>query len=192
MISPQQAQLPGGSSRTSEVWTAEARLRPGIYGELRNLAERLFRRERRDHTLEPTALVHEAWLKLAAQDRTEWEERQQVLAIGAQAMRRILVDHARAKRREKRGGDRAPVELTDDMSLDPPPGGPVLLDLEGALVRLERLDPRQAKIVELRFFAGLGVREVAQELGLSIRTVEADWTAAKAWLRRELKERDRA
>jgi RNA polymerase sigma factor (TIGR02999 family) len=190
MITSSQAQLPGGPSRASDVWTPEARLRSGIYGELRSLAERLFRRERRNHTLEPTALVHEAWLKLAAQERMDWEGRQQVLAIGAQAMRRILVDHARARRREKRGGDRAPVELTDDLSTDPMPGGPRLLDLEGALSRLERLDPRQAKVVELRFFAGLGVREVARELDLSVRTVEADWTAAKAWLRRELNDRD--
>jgi RNA polymerase sigma factor (TIGR02999 family) len=140
----------------------------------------------------PTALVHEAWLKLAAQERVDWSGPQQVLAIGAQAMRRILVDHARARRREKRGGDRAPVAITDELSLDPRPGAPVLLDLEGALARLERLDPRQAKVVELRFFAGLGVREVAQELELSVRTIEAEWTAAKAWLKRELRSRDRA
>jgi RNA polymerase sigma factor (TIGR02999 family) len=113
-----------------------------------------------------------------------------VLAIGAQAMRRVLVDHARARLREKRGGDRAAVALTDELLAEEEQQQPTLLDLDGALARLERVDPRQAKVVELRFFAGSSVREVARELGVSVRTVEAEWTAAKAWLKRELEARD--
>jgi RNA polymerase sigma factor (TIGR02999 family) len=162
-----------------------ARLLPNIYVELRELAHRMFRRERGDHTLEPTALVHEAWLKLADQDGVEWSGRSHLLALGAQAMRRILVDHARARRRDKRGGDRQPVALTEELAREGEEE-PGLLDLEAALRKLERLDRRQAKVVELRFFGGLAVREVAELLGVSVRTVEAEWTAAKAWMRREL------
>lgn len=164
-------------------------MRAGVYRELRDVARRLFRRERHHHTLEPTALVHEAWLKLAAQERVDWSGRSQLLAVGAQAMRRILVDHARARRREKRGGDRFPMALTEELSVREEPGVG-LTDLDGALARLERLDPRQARVVELRFFTGLGVREVALQLGLSVRTIEAEWTAAKAWLKRELRAGD--
>lgn len=164
---------------------AGERLMPLVYAELREIALRLFRRERADHTLEPTALVHEAWMKLVDQDRVDWQGRSHFFAVGAQAMRRILVDHARARGRDKRGGNRRAVAFPEDLAADSE-GAPDLLDLEQALARMESLDPRQGRVVELRFFAGLSVREVAEVIGVSVRTVEAEWTAAKAWLRREL------
>jgi len=170
--------------RRGEGGAAE-RLLPLVYGELRELARRLFRRERADHTLEPTALVHEAWLKLVDQEKVDWHGKSHFFAVGAQAMRRILVDHARARVRDKRGAGRRQVALPDDLA-EQEGRAPDLLDLEAALSRLERLDPRQARVVELRFFAGLSVREVSDILDVSVRTVEAEWTAAKAWLRREL------
>lgn len=164
-----------GAERLLQIW----------YGELRDLAKRMFRRERADHTLEPTALVHEAWLKIADQERVDWNGRSHFLALGAQAMRRVLVDHARARKRDKRGGEAKALALTDDL-LVTEADGLSIVDLDSALVRLERVDPRMAKVVELRFFAGMSVREVSEALGVSVRTVEAEWTAAKAWLRREL------
>lgn len=164
-----------GADRLLQVW----------YGELRDLARRMFRRERADHTLEPTALVHEAWLKIADQERVDWNGRSHFLALGAQAMRRVLVDHARARKRDKRGGQGQAIALTDDLLVSEEEGLSIV-DLDAALLRLERLDRRQASVVELRFFAGLSVREVAEVLGVSVRTVEAEWTAAKAWLGREL------
>lgn len=161
------------------------------YGELRELAHRMFRRERAQHTLEPTALVHEAWLKLADQERVAWNGRSHFLALGAQAMRRVLVDHARARKRDKRGGQREAIEFDEDLLAGEEPAASIV-DLDSALARLEGLDPRQAQVVELRFFAGLSVREAAEVLGVSVRTVEAEWTAAKAWLRRELPGEHRA
>ena len=162
---------------------------PLIYGELRRIARRYLAGERRNHTLQPTALVHEAWLRLQ-KDRAVLQGRTQVLALAAQAMRRLLVDHGRHHRRLKRGGDRRRVTL-DDLLNASTAAVPVedLLALEAALARLEETDPRGAQIVVLRFFAGLSVPEVAEHLGISIRTVEGDWTHARAWLRRELSPR---
>jgi RNA polymerase sigma factor (TIGR02999 family) len=163
-----------------------------VYDELRRLARGYLRRERSGHTLEPTALVHEAYLRLIDQTRVDWRGRTHFFAVGAQMMRRLLVDHARRHDRKKRGGDFRQVTLAADAapllgrSLDRAD----LLALDDAMEKLSALDSRQARIVELRFFAGLRVDEVAEALGVSKRTVEADWTHARAWLRRELSAAD--
>jgi RNA polymerase sigma factor (TIGR02999 family) len=160
-------------------------LAPLVYQELRSIARRLLARERPGHTLQPTELVHEAYIKLAQQDRVDWKGRSHFFAVGAHHMRRILVDHARTKLSAKRG--RAPyrVELTEDMMLTPSREEDVLA-IDEAIEKLRELDRRQAQMVELRFFGGLTVKEVAEVLGVSKRTVEADWAMVRAWLRREL------
>ncbi len=167
-----------------------AELLPAVYDELRHLARGYLRRERSDHTLEPTGLVHEAYLRLVDQDRLSWHGKTHFLAVGAQMMRRLLVDHARRRGRVKRGRNWQKVTL--DHAVTPLLGrslGPEeLLALDQALEKLATLDGRQARIVELRFFAGLEVAEVAEILGVSKRTVEGHWTHARAWLRRELAE----
>ena len=161
---------------------------PVIYGELRRVARRYLDRERRNHTLQPTALVHEAWLKLQKERGAEWQGRTHGLALGAQAMRRLLVDHGRHQKREKRGGGAAAVSLDDLMKAAATAAVPIedLLVLEEALTRLESVDARAAQVVMLRFFSGMSNPEVAEHLGLSLRTVEGDWTHARAWLKREL------
>lgn len=164
---------------------AADQLMPIVYEEFRALASSYMAREGRDHTFQPTALVNEVYLKLIDQKKTTWKSKSHFFAIGAQAMRRILVDHARAARREKRGGAAQRVELHDDIALSPGREEDILAVHE-ALEKLTRLDPRQAKIVELRFFGGLTVDEVAEVLEVSKRTVESDWTMVRAWLRREL------
>lgn len=156
-----------------------------VYEKLHAVAERAFRRESPDHTMQPTALLHDAWMKLVESDRGEWQNRDQFFAIGATIMRRILVDHARARGRDKRGGGARRVTLVDDAL--PSQGGQTdILDLDAVLHRLNKIDSRQHAIVELRFFSGLSVSDVASCLGISRRTVEAEWTMAKAWLAREL------
>jgi RNA polymerase sigma-70 factor, ECF subfamily len=161
---------------------------PLIYGELRRVAQRYLNYERRDHTLQPTALVHEAWLKLQKERGPGWQGRTHGLALAAQAMRRLLADHGRHQKRQKRGGGADPVTLDDLLAAAT--DGPVpiedLLALETALTRLEAIDPRGAEVVMLRFFAGMSNPEVAAHLGLSLRTVEGEWTYARAWLKREL------
>ena len=161
---------------------------PLIYGELRRVAGRYLRRERHNHTLQPTALVHEAWLKLQNDRAGEWHGRTHGLALGAQAMRRLLVDHGRYQKRDKRGAGVQPVALDDLLKANTTGGVPIedLLTLEAALTRLEASDARAAQVVSLRFFSGMSSKEVAEYLGLSVRTVEADWTHARAWLKREL------
>jgi RNA polymerase sigma factor (TIGR02999 family) len=161
---------------------------PLVYQELRQLARRYLASERRDHTFQPTALVHEAWLRVQQQHRVAWQGRTHVLAAGAQAMRRLLIDHARQHRRVKRGGGARPVTLHDWIDAADAQPIPVedALALDTALTRLATIDPRQATIVELRYFGGLTVLEVAELLGLSTRTVEGEWTHARAWLKREL------
>ena len=161
---------------------------PVIYGELRRVAGRYLGRERRNHTLQPTALVHEAWLRLRKDRAVEWQGRTHGLALGAQAMRRLLVDHGRHQKRDKRGGGATPVSLDDLVKAGATGAIPVedLLTLEAALTRLEALDPRAAQVVILRFFSGMSSPEVAEHLGVSVRTVESDWSHARAWLNREL------
>jgi RNA polymerase sigma factor (TIGR02999 family) len=161
---------------------------PVIYGELKRVARGYLNRERRNHTLQPTALVNEAWLRLENQHGAEWQGRTHGLAIAAQAMRRLLVDHGRHQKRQKRGGGAAPVVLDELVKAADTGAVPVedLLTLEAALTRLEAVDPRAAQVVSLRFFSGLSAPEVAEHLGVSLRTVEADWTHARAWLKREM------
>ena len=163
-------------------------LMPVVYDELRRLAQGYLQRERSNHTLEATALVHEAYLRLADQDRLSWRGRTHFLAIGARMMRRLLVDHARHRGRVKRGRDWHQVSL--DKAVKPlfgrPLGSDELLALDQALTKLKELDERQEQIVVMRFFSGLQVAEVAEALGVSKRTVEGHWAHARAWLRREL------
>jgi RNA polymerase sigma-70 factor, ECF subfamily len=163
-------------------------LYPAIYGELRRVAKRYMGRERQNHTLQPTALVHEAWLRLQNERGAHWQGRTQGLALGAQAMRRLLVDYGRRQKRDKRGGGAQPVSLDNLLKAGTTAAVPVedLLTLEAALTRLEAVDPRAAQVVMLRFFSGMSSREVAEHLGISVRTVEGDWTHARAWLKREL------
>jgi RNA polymerase sigma factor (TIGR02999 family) len=167
--------------------SAVNRLLPLVYDELRALAESYLRRERPDLTLQATALVHEAYVRLIKQEDVEWQNRAHFFAIAAQAIRRILVDHARGHDRAKRGGGRQRVRLDDDIAtaderdLD-------LLAVDEALEKLARVYPRQAQIVELRFFGGLALKEIAELLKVSPRTVDGDWSVARAWLRRELRE----
>ncbi len=165
--------------------SAVNQLLPLVYDELRALAETYLKRERPDHTLQATALVHEAYVRLVKQEDVQWQNRAHFFAVAAQAIRRILVDHARGHAREKRGGDRQRLALDEEVAARP--GHDLdLLALDEALHKLAGLDSRQAQIVELRFFGGLGLREVAEFLGVSPRTVDGDWAMARAWLRREL------
>jgi RNA polymerase sigma factor (TIGR02999 family) len=161
---------------------------PVIYAELRRVARRYLGRERKNHTLQPTALVHEAWLRLQNDRAIKLHGRTQGLALAAQAMRRLLVDHGRRQKRDKRGGGAQPLSLDELLKAASTAAVPVedLLALDAALARLEAIDPRAAQIITLRFFSGLSVPEVAEVLHLSLRTVESDWTHARAWLRREL------
>lgn len=161
------------------------RLLPLVYDELRALARRELRRERSDHTLQPTALVHEAYFKLARLDRLEWRDRAHFFGAAAGTMRRVLVSHARRKRAEKRGGGAKAVPL-ENVVLAARERPDDVLALDEALARLADLDSRQAQVVECRFFAGMSVPETAEALGISPATVKRDWTAARAWLNREL------
>ncbi|TWT35658.1 RNA polymerase sigma factor [Posidoniimonas corsicana] len=161
------------------------RLAPMVYDELRELALRYMSRQPAGHTLRSTALVNEAYLKLCSDRDVDWRGRSHFFAAGAQAMRRILVDHARSKGRQKRGSGLQRVEFEEGLLGEDEPHEDVLA-LNEALTKLQTLDERQSQIVELRFFGGLTVAEVAEALGLSKRTVELEWKMARAWLRREL------
>ncbi len=160
-------------------------LMPLVYGELRRLATGFLERERADHTLEPTALVHEAYLRLVGQRKGDWESRGHFFAIAAKMMRRILVDHARSRRMEKRGGGLPKVPLTEmeDLGCERPAD---LLALDEALESLAAFDARKASIVELRFFVGLSLHEIAEVLGCATATVTRHWLSARAWLYREM------
>ena len=157
-----------------------------LYRELRRRAAAQLRRERRDHTLQPTALVHEVYIRLASQHPGCWQSRTQFLAIASQMMRRILVDRARARLADKRSGRWMQVALEDAGSVPLLPRDVTLLDLDAALDRLSALDARKSRIAELRFFGGLSTEEMGDVLQLSPRTVERDWQAARAWLFRAL------
>lgn len=165
---------------------AASRLMPLVYDELRRLSRRYLRRERPDHTLEPTALVHEAFLRMVGKEHPQWQDRAHFFAVAAQQMRRILVDHARAHGADKRGGDAVRVPLDDDMAFQHKPAAD-LLALDGALDALASLDPRKAKVVELRYFAGMTLGEVASLLDLSIATINNESRLARAWLHRHLR-----
>jgi RNA polymerase sigma factor (TIGR02999 family) len=165
---------------------AAGRLMPVVYAELRRLARQYLQRERGDHTLQPTALVHEAYLRLAGQKNMQWANRAQFFAVSAQLMRRILVDHARGHVAKKRGGHAEKIEL-DDAILPPEERAENLLALDEALTQLATMDARKSRVVELRFFGGLTVDETAEAMGLNAATVRRDWTFAKAWLHRTLR-----
>jgi RNA polymerase sigma factor (TIGR02999 family) len=172
--------LSGGDSQALD------RVLPAVYDHLHRLAERELRRERVDHTLSPTALVHEAYLKLVQLDRISWEGRAHFFGACAQVMRRILISYARMKKAGKRGGASAEPVPIDDVILAASERPAELLALDEALARLAQLNPRQARIVECRFFAGMDVEQTAEVVAASPATVKRDWTAARAWLNREL------
>ncbi|MFH1746614.1 MAG: sigma-70 family RNA polymerase sigma factor [Planctomycetota bacterium] len=186
-MNPERVDITGILQRASDGDdSAVNRLLPLVYDELRALAESYLQQERPDHTLQATALVHEAYLRLVRQEEVQWRSRAHFFAVSAQAIRRILVDHARGHKRLKRGGDWERVRLEQEelwlsqTSVD-------VLALDEALEKLGQLHPRQAQIVELRFFGGMSLKEVARYLDISPRTVDGDWSMARAWLRRELR-----
>jgi len=152
-----------------------------IYDDMRRLAVGHMRGERKDHTLQPTALVHEAYVKLVDQQKTDWKDRLHFFAVASRIIRRILIDHARARQADKRGGDRTRLRL-DDHDLAAPMQDVDLLALDEAMKELAEIDEQQARIVELRFFGGCTVEEVAELLKVGKRTVDRDWQAARAWL----------
>jgi len=166
---------------------AADRLVPIVYAQLRRMASRHLRQERNDHTLSPTALVNELYLRLVDQRRTTWQNRAHFFGVAAQLMRRILVDYARAHAAEKRGAGSTLIPLNDAENESTEPILTDIIDVDNALERLARLDADQVKIVELRFFAGLTVEETALVLNRSERTVKREWRLAKAWLHRELR-----
>lgn len=170
------AGVPGAADRLAQV----------VYQELHRLASVAMRRENSGHTLQPTELVHEAFMRLAGQRSTDWKNRGQFYGIAAQAIRRILIDHARRRRAAKRDHG---IRVTLDESIRGDHGSQLeLIELDDALRALEALDPRQARVVELRYFAGLGVEEVAEVLEISPATVKRDWTFARAFLLRALQQ----
>ena len=180
------ARVAAGQASPEDAEPAHAdELMPLVYDELHGLAQRYLRRESEGHTLQPTALVNEAYLRLVDQTRVDWQGRTHFFAVGAKIMHRLLIDHGRNKKRAKRGGGWLRITL-----------GPELAPFEGmeldalavheALEQLSKLDPRQARLVELRFFSGLSMAEIAEVLGVSKRTAEGDWTHARAWLKRHL------
>ena len=164
---------------------AARELMPLVYDELRQIARGYLQRERSDHTLQATGLVHEAYLRLVDQTQASWKNRAHFFGVAAKVMRRILVDHARRVRAEKRGGAWDKLELNEGL-LAAPARRVDLIALDEALVDLAKLDPRQSQIVELRFFGGLTTEEAGEVLDVSPRTIKREWRVAKAWLRREL------
>ena len=177
-------------SQLLEAWgggdkTALERLMPLVYRELRYLARRQMRRERSNHSLQATELVNEAYLRLVQQRAAQWQHRAQFFAVAASIMRRILVDHARRYRYQKRGGGAVRMSL-DDVDLASPAPAEQILALDGALEALEAFDQRKSQVVELRYFAGLSIEEIAHLLNVSPVTVKRDWALAKTWLYRHM------
>lgn len=164
---------------------AEAQVLSVLYRDLKRRAQAMMGREQHNHTLQPTALVNEAYARLVGSQLPEWESRTHFLAIAAKVMRRVLVDHARARAAQRRGGDVQTISLDTDLPLSTE-HDPDVIALDQALERLAALDPRQAQMVTMRFFGGLTVSEVADVMGISKRAAEAEWTMAKAWLRQAL------
>ncbi|MEM7198836.1 MAG: ECF-type sigma factor [Planctomycetota bacterium] len=177
-------QLLGRLRADADPQHAMAQLMPLVYDELRRLASSYLGRERADHTLQPTALVNEAFVRLVGQ-RDPFESRGHFMAIAGTAMRRVLVNHARDRQRDKRGGGAARETLVDDRTAAEAPALD-LLALDEALVKLGALDDRKVKVVELRYFVGLSVQETALALGVSEKTIKREWQVARAWLRREM------
>jgi len=167
--------------------TALNRLTPLVYDELRRIAHRYVQRERNGHTLETTALVNEAYLRLAEQKKIDWQNRAHFFAVTAQVMRHILIDHARRRHFAKHGGEVRRVSLAEAEMMSQERAGE-LVALDEALDELAELDARKSRVVELRYFGGLGLEETAEVLAISVMTVRRDWRAAKAWLYRRMKE----
>ena len=161
------------------------KLMPAVYDELRRQAARYLRREQPGHTLQTTALIHEAYVRLVDQHNVQWQNRAQFFGMAAQMMRRILVDHARTKKRAKRGGSDIRISL-DDATVAVKGQDLDVVEVDEALTRLAKIDEQQSRVVELRFFSGLTVEETAEVMGISPATVKRDWSMAKAWLHREL------
>jgi RNA polymerase sigma-70 factor, ECF subfamily len=159
---------------------------PHIYDELRRLAGSYLRRERADHTLQPTALVHEAYMNLIDQKQVHWQNRAHFFGIAAQVMRRILMDHARKHTAEKRGGDAEKLPLEEEILIVSHDRSADLIALDDALENLATFDPQKARIVELRYFGGLSIEETAEVTGVSVPTINRQWRMAKAWLHAEL------
>ena len=172
-------QISGGNRAAADALT------PLVYKELKRIAGGQLRAERPGHTLQATALVHEAYLKLVDQREVTWQNRAHFLGVAAQVMRRILLDYAKSRQRVKRGGDVHKTSLDEALVVSEDRASDLVV-IDQALQRLETLDPRQAKVVELRFFGGLSVEETAEAMGISTPTVKRDWAMAKAWLHREL------
>ncbi len=160
-------------------------LMPLVYGELRRLAHLYLQRERPGHTLQSTALVHEAYARLVDQNVPDWQNRAHFFAVAAHLMREILVDYARARRAAKRGGGACKLSL-DDAGAEPQPTDVDLIALDDALQDLAKIDPQQSRVVELRFFGGLSIEDTSEVLGISSSTVKRDWNTARVWLFREL------
>jgi RNA polymerase sigma-70 factor (ECF subfamily) len=178
-------------SSTGDEAADAQQLVPLVYDELRGIAQRYFRQERPDHTLQPTAIVHEAYLRLVDESRVDWQGRTHFRAVCAKVMRRVLIDYARARSRDRRGGGDKPI-LLDSVVAQLHLERVGAIELSDALDRLAQLDERQAQIVELRFYGGLTVDEVAKTLDLSKRTVEGEWTHAKAWLKAQFDQEARS
>jgi RNA polymerase sigma factor (TIGR02999 family) len=172
-----------------EAWNE---LIPIVYDELRQQASRHLRGERDNHTLRTTALVHETYMKLAGQRFANWENRAHFFWLASEIMRRVLVDYARIRKSEKRGGDvdHVPVNSSFDIAIDNSDIN--LLELDAAITKLASMDPQQAKVVEVRYFGGCSIEETAQVIGVSVATIKRDWASAKAWLAHELKEGHRS
>ena len=186
MAGPSSAEITGLLARWSQGDEhALDHLAPLVYRDLRRMAARLLRNERPGHTLQPTALVNEAYMKLAGDARIQWQNRAHFFAVASRVMRQILVDHARSHGRAKRGGRVAVLPL-DEALVFAPERSADLLALDQAMERLDRVDSRKVKVVEMRFFGGLNNEEIAQVLQISPNTVMRDWNMAKAWIRREI------
>jgi RNA polymerase sigma-70 factor (ECF subfamily) len=185
---------PGELTQLLAAWShgdrhALERLTALVYGELRRLAHHYMGSQASGHMLQTTALVHEAYVRLAAQEKPDFNNRAHFLAVAATAMRQILVDHAKAAHRKKRGAGAAPVELEDAALVLPEPAREIV-DLNEALEKLSKLDARKAQVVELKYFGGLEYEEIASHLNVSVVTVQRDWTFSKAWLYAELQSSD--
>lgn len=182
---------PGASTQLLKEWSdgntlVLQELMPLVYQELRKQAARYMRREKPGHTLQTTALIHETYLKLVDQRQVDWKNRAHFFGISSKIMRRILLDHARARASEKRGGRAINIELEEDLAVAQDPKTVDLIALDEALNRLAAIDERQARIVELKYFSGLSLDETAEVLKLSRTTVANNWNVARAWLYREL------
>jgi RNA polymerase sigma factor (TIGR02999 family) len=175
------AEISGGNRQ------AESELIPLVYNELRRIAANLMRQERPNHTLQPTAVVHEAYLRLIRQQAVSWQSKAHFLAVAATLMRRILLDYARARGRQKRGDKVPRLPLEQEHLVFSENKSEELIALDRALSRLAEVDPRQSQVVELRYFGGLTVEETAAALGISPKTVKREWSVARAWLRREIR-----